>query len=175
MVWNPDLPINYLPKEISDIFSIEAEYLLNDLKQRKLEVILVPAPEPKHTGHEIRAVANQNPGWYQELYGAYSFEATYISKKTGRKRRYLRSRVGMQKSLYSLGRIIVKEDKENLFHDALYRELIFDKLYYGEDYSRMLISKDKTIINFFDYGEVIISEESQTEKTTQDNDDKVPF
>ncbi len=148
--WNTSLPIKYLPKEISKIFSIEANYLFGDLKSRMLQVELFPAPEINHVGHKVRRAIESNPEWYMKLYKENSFEAIYRSKRTKRKRKCLCSRVSRQQSLNSLSKIASKEDKPNLFHDTLYRELIFDKFYYGEDYSGETIKPIESFIKLFD-------------------------
>jgi hypothetical protein len=36
-----------------------------------LEVVLIPAPEPKHSGHMIRVASNQNPPWYRRFTGQF--------------------------------------------------------------------------------------------------------
>lgn len=42
-----------------------ANLMLNELEWEFLDVILIPAPDPKFEGHMIRAVQNRNPYWYQ--------------------------------------------------------------------------------------------------------------
>jgi hypothetical protein len=44
------------------------ETMLSELQTQTLEVALVPAPEPKHEGHMIRAAISKNPQWYGRLY-----------------------------------------------------------------------------------------------------------
>ncbi|MBI5871883.1 hypothetical protein HZB88_02255 [archaeon] len=70
--WVPELPIDYLPEYIKEAFRQDAELLLYELKINKLEVILIPAPTPQHSGHKIRAVQNKNPYWYSKLYHTYN-------------------------------------------------------------------------------------------------------
>ncbi|MBN2140863.1 MAG: hypothetical protein JW718_07635 [Desulfovibrionaceae bacterium] len=43
------------------------EQMLRDLDWSGLCVELIPAPEPMHPDHRIRAVAERNPDWYREL------------------------------------------------------------------------------------------------------------
>jgi hypothetical protein len=62
------------------------EYFLTTLTgygAGQLEVVLVPAPEPKHSGHMVRCVANQNPRWYQHFCSLYT--AHRARPRTGRK------------------------------------------------------------------------------------------
>lgn len=40
---------------------------LGELDNRRLEVVLIPAPEPKHSEHKVRAVQGTNPDWYRSL------------------------------------------------------------------------------------------------------------
>lgn len=148
--WNTNYPIKYLPRRISNLFSYEANFLYYDLKSNTLQVELFPAPEIRHIGHKVRKVTESNPVWYKKVYEENSFEATYQSRRTKRKRRCLCSRVSRQKSLESLQRISNKKDLPNIFHDCLYRNLIFDKFYYGEDYSGIIIPPKKSFLRFFD-------------------------
>ncbi len=45
--------------------------MLGELEQQKLEVVLLPAPDPQHQSHMIRAKENTNPEWYQILCSNY--------------------------------------------------------------------------------------------------------
>lgn len=44
-----------------------ADELLNELESFKHKVILVPAPEPKHSCHKIRVRDEKNPDWFSKL------------------------------------------------------------------------------------------------------------
>lgn len=115
-MWNTDLPINQLPDNIRFCYAEEAEFLHYDLRSNKLEVILIPAPEPKHLGHMIRIVENQNPDWYRDLYWSTSY--------------FRRDR-----SLAALDRI--RKEKDRPFrvspfkYDSAYRCLIHNRLTEG--------------------------------------------
>ena len=63
------------------------------LEDCKLEVVLVPAPDPKHVDHKIRMVNNQNPCWYQRMAGRRGFD------KRGKKKRYGSLRVYVVRAL----------------------------------------------------------------------------
>lgn len=54
------MPIRLLPENIRLWFVEDAKYLLNDLQNNRLTMVLVPAPEPKHVGHMIRVADSQN-------------------------------------------------------------------------------------------------------------------
>ncbi len=57
------------------------EDMLIELEASYFEVVLIPAPDPRHSGHMIRACQYANPKWYQE------FCAMYVScRGTGRKK-----------------------------------------------------------------------------------------
>lgn len=137
MKWDTTLPINYLPTEISNVFSTDAKYLLNDLHQYKLQVALFPAPKPKHECHMIRVAINKNPEWYKELYHSKN----HIRRKS---------------CINALERISKYEDREfrggPYLYDYRMREIIFDKLYNGIDYSGLKVDGDSGIITFFDTG-----------------------
>ena len=101
--------------DISELFADEARYLHHQLDIRRLTVVLVPAPEPQHRGHMIRAVTEQNPIWYRQMWEEY-----------GRVRRYL--------SMPSLERLATMRDgnfdPRNMQHryDTLYRKLMYERL-----------------------------------------------
>jgi hypothetical protein len=38
-----------------------------ELSAHRLEVVLIPAPDPRHRNHKVRCVQDQNPRWYQSL------------------------------------------------------------------------------------------------------------
>ena len=48
-----------------------ARYLLATLETQSLKVSLIPAPDPRHATHKIRAVSERNPQWYRRLCAAY--------------------------------------------------------------------------------------------------------
>lgn len=50
---------------------ILANAALEELSVRRLQVVLVPAPEAHFSGHMVRAVENRNPEWYRDLIGGY--------------------------------------------------------------------------------------------------------
>jgi hypothetical protein len=41
--------------------------MLRQLKNERLDVVLVAAPDARHSEHKIRTVQNENPWWYREL------------------------------------------------------------------------------------------------------------
>jgi hypothetical protein len=55
-----------------------AQELLHDLQEYRLEVVLTPAPDPRHHGHMVRAAVNQNPQWYSDLFDREG----YVRRKT---------------------------------------------------------------------------------------------
>lgn len=50
----------------------KANEMLDELLRHRLEVVLVAAPEEKHSGHKIRLVCDQNAKWYREFCALYS-------------------------------------------------------------------------------------------------------
>ena len=58
-----------LPHNVKAEFIQEAQVMLHELDVNWLEVCLLPAPDPQHEGHMVRAVANRNPEWYREYFG----------------------------------------------------------------------------------------------------------
>jgi len=51
---------------VSDIL-LYLKIMLGQLKENKIKVILIPAPDPQFSGHMIRASIESNPEWYSEL------------------------------------------------------------------------------------------------------------
>lgn len=49
----------------------QAERMLAEFESRHLEVVLIPAPEKKHSLHCIRAVQESNADWYRKFCDAY--------------------------------------------------------------------------------------------------------
>ena len=45
--------------------------MLAELASHQLCVVLVPAPDPRHEGHCVRARADQNPRWYRAFCAAH--------------------------------------------------------------------------------------------------------
>lgn len=43
----------------------QAKELLTDLNANYLEVVLIPAPDPRHSGHYVRVTQYQNCAWYR--------------------------------------------------------------------------------------------------------------
>lgn len=60
-------------KNLMELFSFFDEHrpkptpqqLLDELESTWLEVVLIPAPDPRHTGHCIRVAHQHNPLWYK--------------------------------------------------------------------------------------------------------------
>lgn len=42
-------------------------YMLHELERNYHEVVLIPAPEPMHSGHKIRALQYANAAWYSKF------------------------------------------------------------------------------------------------------------
>lgn len=57
--------------------------MLNELVNNALVVVLLPAPEQRHTGHMVRAVEQQNANWYREFCADHEeYRAGYEKPKT---------------------------------------------------------------------------------------------
>ena len=118
MLWDPEKRLTYLPEEIRAVLREEAGYLHHELEMKRLRVILIPAPDPRHYNHRIRAVETKNPPWYSRMYCE-------------------RAPVRRDLSLPALERIAYGEDKDFIpgnhkyRYDTLYRHLIFERLTEG--------------------------------------------
>lgn len=71
--WKPSEPVAHAPEQLQEAIRAEAAYLLQELQERYLRVILAPAPEPQHCGHKIRSVEQRNPQWYRNLWHAHAY------------------------------------------------------------------------------------------------------
>lgn len=154
MDWDVDKQIKYLPKEITGVFSEEAERLYSDLLANQLRVVLVPARVERYEGHMIRAVESKNPGWYRELY-----QSTPYLKR----RRTLNSleRIARTQDLpYSDRRGAVSPHGS---YDTRYRELIRERLTKGYEVDGLYIPGDYQIVEFF------------SEKTREKREEEIPF
>lgn len=109
----------YLKKEnledsfLLDVIRLEAKDLLKELKENKLEVILIPAPEQKFEGHMIRVSQNRNPDWYVRLYN---------SSKESLKRNW---------TIQSLSKIAENKIRWNSKYDIMLLEMIYERLLEG--------------------------------------------
>lgn len=63
-----------------------AGQLLYELSVQRLEVGLVEAPSPRHRGHMVREVMNQNPKWYQRLCSKFTCARRSPTKRRGHRK-----------------------------------------------------------------------------------------
>lgn len=61
-----------------------------ELREARFEVVLIPAPEPKHTGHQVRALQYANPRWYSEFTNLYRNCRGIGEKRMKRPRTYIK-------------------------------------------------------------------------------------
>lgn len=114
-MWGPEHATADLPRRIMRHFQHHAIHILDELEDSGVE--LMPAPEPRHTGHMIRV--SRNPQWYRDI---------YHSREHFRKDRsidaLLRIGDGTDHPLFP------RRGMEN-HYDTLYRALILDRLLLG--------------------------------------------
>ncbi len=79
-----------------------------DLEASCLKVTLIPAPEPKFSGHMIRAVIEQNPWWYRDICNSYPSQRRV-------RRGHLDTRVRRRDMLKLLGRLASGEMVESKY------------------------------------------------------------
>ena len=141
MRWNPNRPINELPNNIRKFYVEHADFLYNDLRLNRLDVILIHAPEPMHCNHKIRFVQNENPLWYSELY---------------RSNPHFRR----DRSLRSLNRI--REQKDRPFrvlpfkYDLICRALIHNRLIEGFREDNYEIAPNSEVRKYFCLEQIFI-------------------
>jgi hypothetical protein len=66
-----------------------------------MEVVLMPAPERKHSGHCIRVAHESNPEWYREFCGRFESR-----RRDARRTRKFKTLIKRRETLAALGRII---------------------------------------------------------------------
>ncbi len=140
MNWDVEKQIKYLPTEIADVFSEEAERLYSELVENRLKVVLVPARVERYEGHMIRAVESKNPRWYRDLY-----QATPHLKR--------------RRTLNSLERIAQTQDlaycdrrgavSPHGSYDTRYRELIRERLTKGYEIDGLVLPEHPLVVRFF--------------------------
>jgi hypothetical protein len=52
-------------RETNPALADQLEIMLGELQSERLDVVLVPAPSPRHSMHKVRVVAGRNPSWYR--------------------------------------------------------------------------------------------------------------
>lgn len=87
---------------LTDAERAQASEMLFELATQRLEVCLVPAPNPRHAGHQVRCLVNENPDWYRRL-----------AKRSMKKRRPNRHR-GRRWEGTDLRRHLVEQSLERL-------------------------------------------------------------
>ena len=75
----------------------------DELLECKLEVVLMPAPEPRHCGHCIRVAVNRPPVWFSDV-------ARRVMKTSGRQTRP-RPTLSRKATLRALAAISIGEIK----------------------------------------------------------------
>lgn len=60
---------------------IALSWVLEDMQEQRLQVVLIPAPEPQHPTHMVRNAITQNPEWYRELCKTYETHRTCPRKR----------------------------------------------------------------------------------------------
>ena len=92
-----------------------AGMMLNELTGSRFEVVLIPAPEPKHSGHKIRAKQEGNPAWYSCFVAQYTNCRGIGRKKMKRPRTYIKKEwiVGALKNIIK-GKLPLTPNMERL-------------------------------------------------------------
>src|SRR5690349_18418617 len=58
--------------KVSKLTQKKAKELYNDLLENKQEIVLIPAPEPRHSEHKIRVVQNRPPKWFSKFVNQFT-------------------------------------------------------------------------------------------------------
>lgn len=70
---------------LKEVLAYEAKLLLADMLENPMIVVLMPAPEPRHSGHMVRRVISRPPSWYMDRF--YRGRG----RKTFKRKRFLRA------------------------------------------------------------------------------------
>jgi hypothetical protein len=81
------------------------ESMLNELNGSRLEVVLIPAPDPRHSGHMIRAAESVNPFWYRKFCQKFMSGRKWQNKKG-------RTRIKRRETIVALETIIRGQDAQ---------------------------------------------------------------
>lgn len=132
------VPTRQYQHRLRELFQMQASYMLGELEQRKLEVVLVGGAED---GHKHRQVQNTNPTWYSELWRsrAYTTDNPNYRENLGNNRRKRRSSTFTRPwVINALTRIVEGKDFKSsngvgkALTDCQLRQLIFEDLTQGQ-------------------------------------------
>ncbi|MFZ5391683.1 MAG: hypothetical protein ACOZAR_00630 [Patescibacteria group bacterium] len=154
--WHPSRPLKELPKSIRDYYVDMAQYLLDNLNSQRLEVELVPAPEPKFDSHKIRFVRQSNPEWYREIYHG-------------------NNNVRRDRSCLALRRISKMADVayDSYGHnDTLYRQLIHEMLINGCQVQDVIFESNKIVRRYFMIDDFVDDEDEVLMEKNIEEDNK---
>lgn len=98
-----------------------AEYLLQTLESHNLEVSLIPAPDPRHRTHKVRAVSERNPEWYRRLCKRHPANR---SKPRERAPKYTDSLIRRSQVIKALKKIAKNKEDESVYIERL-RPIVF--------------------------------------------------
>lgn len=119
-------------------------FLLGELKENKLQVVLTPAPEPKHENHMVRKVESSNPEWYSVL---------YEQEKYFRRERVVCAlqRISQFKDRHykKYGDSVPDRFKIKYKYDSILRDLVFERLTKGYDCQGIEIPPNEEVRNYF--------------------------
>ncbi len=76
--------------------------MLRELEATRLRVVLIPAPDRRHSGHKIRVVEQRNPAWYRELCANY---LTHRSRPHRRRPKFVDTLIKRRNVLRALAEI----------------------------------------------------------------------
>lgn len=93
------------------------EIMIAELLERRLEVCLIPAPEPRHHGHFIRACSEANADWYRR------FCKKYLSSRKDQNRKG-RTLIKRQCTIEAL-EVIIKETRRHGLHVLRFKRGIY--------------------------------------------------
>lgn len=92
----------------------ELQTMLLELEANALIVVLTPASEPMHEGHQVRTVYMQNSSWYRRLCEEYT-----AHRNNPRRRRKHDTAIKRSEIVRILNRMIEGKDTKSKYKEAL--------------------------------------------------------
>ncbi|MBD3318978.1 hypothetical protein GF342_03645 [Candidatus Woesearchaeota archaeon] len=139
-LWDHTRPLRELPVEVHQFFIEEARELKREFLENRLQVVLIPAPEPMYAGHMVRAVENKNPDWYRAAYNDWS--------KCQGKSNCKRTRMHR-----ALDRVCTGRDgvfgSYRFRYDSILREIMQDRLMEGYQSLELWVPPSNTVLEYF--------------------------
>ncbi|VVB83168.1 Uncharacterised protein [uncultured archaeon] len=156
-IWVPEKRLSYLPTFPRELFIEEGARLYDELLNRGLEVVLIPAPIEQHSNHKIRFAQSHNPDWYYSIYAIHNRGKRKLFEKSLWR---ITNRLDMD--------LDTRSPKPKYSYDTAFRQLIYSRFVDGYSTREGLeVFPNNEVRDFFNLEKLEVDEEFF--------EDKVPF